>query len=313
MYTLLTRITALIAVLLPSLAIAQGQQRSKYAGVLDPIDWGATPEAVFGKIKGELDASYKDQLKTSDSIKIDRLMRQKADEVQRVRDSLLRFDGGQTGYESSLLANEVLPGQNEALVRVDDRRGQRYFVFRDDRLWKVVVTYNVSSIGTFPQFLDQIRGKYGAPKKVSFSDEGGERRMKTALWEDEHTRMVAEDHSDFYSSYVIKYIQVGEGTRLEEARNAAPRDRRSAGEARAEGLMADIFEEDRGGASDDLVDQITGVEATVDLESGRPATYAPPPMAEDDEPTKKKPAQRGKKPAGKKDPPKKPAEPAIIF
>lgn len=312
MNTALARITALLVVLLPSIALAQTPPKSKYATVLAPIDWGASPDQVFGKIKGELDESYKEQLKTSDTIKIDRLMRQKADDLQRVRDGLIRFDGGQTGYESSLLQNEVLPGQNEALVRIDDRRGQRYFIFRDNRLWKVVVTYNVSSTGTFPQFLDQVRGKYGAPKKVSFSDEGGERRMKTALWEDEHTRLVAEDHSDFYSSYVIKYIQVGEGTRLEDARTSAPRDRTSASEHRAEGLMADIFEEDRGGASDDLVDEITGVEATVDLESGRPATYAPPPMADDTVPEKKKP-QRGKKPAGKKDPPAKPAEPAIIF
>lgn len=309
----LARITALLALLLPSLALAQAQPRSKYAGILDPIDWGATPEQVFGKIKLELDASYKDQLKTSDTIKIDRLMRQKAEDLKRARDGLVRFDRGQTGYETSLLANEVLVGQNEAMIRVDDRRGQRYFVFRDDRLWKVVVTYNVSSIGTFPQFIDQVRGKYGPPKKVSFSEESGERRMKVALWEDEHTRMTTEDHSDFYSSYVIKYIQVGEGTRLEDARANAPRDKTSASENRAEDLMADIFSQDKAGASDDLVDSITGIEAKVDLESGRPATYAPPPLADDTEPVEKKPARGKKPPAANKPPPPKPAQPAIIF
>ena len=77
--------------------------------------------------------------------------------------------------------------------------------------------------------------------------------------------------------------------------------------------MADIFDKDKTGASDDLVDSITGVEAKVDLESGRPATYDPPPMVDDTEPAEKKPARGKKPPAATKPPPPKPAQPASIF
>lgn len=306
-------VVALISIGLVATAAAQSPPapRSKLAGIIHPADWGASADQVFDKLKGELDARYKDELKTSDTIKIDRLMRQKADEMKRLRESIVRFDGQRTGYESSLLAGEVMPREGEALIRIDDRVAQRYFIFRDDQLFKVVVTYNVSSTGTFPDFVNSVRQKYGNPKKASFTDDGGERRMSAVTWEDDHTRLVVQDQSEFYSSYVMKFVQVGRGTDLEAARARRPRQR-SAADRAAEGMMGDIFDSSDEGAQDDLVDQITGVEATVDLESGRPQEYAVPQMADDTEarPKPKKKRERGKTP---KKAPSKPAEPAIIY
>lgn len=307
-FVLPTALAALGALLVVSTAAAQDapQPRSKYAGIIHPLDWGASSHDVFGKLKSELDDRYRDQMKTSDTIKIDQLIRQKADELQRIKDSLVRFDGQRTGYETSLVAGEIVPREGESLVRVDDRVAQRYYIFRNDQIWKVVVTYNVSTMGSFDDFVAAVRGKYGNPKKASFSDDGGERRITAVTWQDEHTRMVVEDQSEFYSSYVMKFVQVGRGTELEQARANRPKTRKTAADSRAEGLMADIFEEDASGAQDDLVDQITGLEAEVDLTNGRPQEYAVPRMAEDSEPKKKaRKAKRRKareKPAPKGDP-----------
>lgn len=301
-----------LLVVAPAQADKPAEPKSKYAGIIAPLDWGAGTAQLFGKLKTDLDASYRDQMKTSDTIKIDRLMREKAAELQRRRDSVVHFNAGLKGYETSLVASEVLPGQGEALVRIDEQGTQKYYVFRNDRMWKVVVAYNTSRLGTFADFIGQVRAKYGPPKKVTFAEVDGERQMAKAIWEDEHTRMEAEDQSSFFSSYVMRYVEVGEGTRLQDARENAPRAAATAGEKRAEGLMGDIFSDDGGSTSGDVVDQITGVEAKVDLTTGRPAVYAPPPMAEDEAPAKKKKRSRGKA-TKKKAPPKKAAEPAIIF
>lgn len=310
--SLLAALALLVAA--PAVAEKPAEPKSKYAGIIAPLDWGAGTEQLFGKLKTDLDASYRDQLKTSDTIKIDRLMREKAAELKRRRDSVVHFDAGLKGYETSLVASEVLPGQGEAIVRVDEQGTQKYYVFRNDRLWKVVVAYNTSRLGTFADFIGQVRAKYGPPKKVKFEEVDGERQMARAIWEDEHTRMEAEDQSGFFSSYVMRYVEVGEGTRLQDARESAPKAAATAGEKRAEGLMGDIFSEDGGGTSGDVVDQITGVEAKVDLTTGRPAVYAPPPMADETEaPAKKKKRTRSKKPTKKKPASDKAAEPAIIF
>jgi len=292
-------------------AEAPSAPRSRLAGIIHPLDWGASHDEVFGKLKTELDDQYRDEMKTSDTIKIDRLIRKKAEELKLIRKSLVRFDGQRTGYETSLLSGEVLPRENESLIRVDDRRAQRYYIFRNEKLWKVVVTYNVSSMGAFADFIGQVRTKYQNPKKASFSDDTGERRMTAVTWEDDHTRLVVEDRSDFYSSYVMKFVQVGTGTELETARANRPKARRTAAEGRAEGMMADIFDGGDNGAGDDLVDAITGSETTVDLESGRPTVYEAPQMADDVEPVKKK--SRKKKRSTRKKAPKKAAEPAIIY
>lgn len=303
---------ALGALLAPGGASAEASQpKSKYAGIIYPLDWGASVEDVFGKLKSELDDRYRDEMKTSDTIKIDRLIRQKSDEMKRIRDSLVRFDGQRTGYETSLVAYELVPREGESLVRIDDRVAQRYYIFRNDALWKVVVTYNVSSMGTFGDFVNAVRAKYGNPTKASFSDDAGERRITEVTWQDEHTRMTVKDESEFYSSYVMKFVQMGKGTDLEEARAKRPRKRQTAGESRAEGLMADIFDGESG-ANDDLVDEITGVEAEVDLTTGRPQEYATPVMA-DDAPVRKKKTRAKKK--AKKAPEKaaKPQTEGIIY
>lgn len=303
---------ALLSLLVAGAAHADDAPKSKYAGVIAPLDWGAGTEQLFGKLKTDLDASYRDQMKTSDTIKIDRLMREKAAEMKRRRDAVVKFDTGFKGYETSLLAAEVAPGQGESVVRVDEQGTQKYYVFRNDRLWKVVVAYNTSRLGTFADFIAQVRAKYGPPKKVSFEEVDGKRQMAKAIWEDEHTRMEAEDQSGFFSSYVMRYVEVGEGTRLQAEREGGQKAAKSADAKRAEGLMGDIFTEDRSEAAGaDVVDQITGVEAKVDLTTGRPAVYAPPPMADDTEAPAKKPRKKGK--ATKKAAPKKEAEPAIIF
>ncbi len=270
----------------PAAAEQPTAPKSKYAGIIHPLDWGASTADVLDKLKAEIDERYRDAMKTSDTIKIDRLIRQKADEMERIRKSKVKFDGQRSGYETSLIAAEIVPREGESLVRVDDRVAQRYYIMRDDSLWKVVVTYNVSTMGSFKQFVDSVRTKYGNPNKASFSDDGGERRITAVTWEDAHTRMVVKDESEFYSSYVLKFVQVGRGTDLEQARADRPRTRKTAADSRAEGLMADIFEEDSRGAQDDLVDEITGVQAEVDLTSGRPQEYAVPQMAEDTEPGK---------------------------
>lgn len=297
---------------LPAAAETPVAPKSKYAGIIHPLDWGAATADVFDKLKSELDARYRDQMKTSDTIKIDRLMREKSDEMERIRKSLVRFDGQRSGYETSLIAGEVVPREGESLIRVDDRVAQRYYIMRNDGLWKVVVTYNVSTMGTFQEFVDAVRAKYGNPKKASFSDDSGERRITAVTWEDGHTRMVARDESEFYSSYVMKFVQVGRGTDLEQARADRPRTRKTASDSRAEGLMADIFDSESSGAADDLVDEITGIEAEVDLESGRPQEYAVPQMAEDTD-VKKKKRKKARKARKKKAAPAKTATPDIIY
>lgn len=301
---------ALLCLAMATSALAQ--QRAPLSGVIDPLKWGASGAEVLDKLKAELDDRYRDDLKTADTIKIDRLMREKAAEFERIKASEVRFDGQRTGYETSLMANEVVSGQGERLFRVDERRAQRYFVLKDDRLWKVVVTYNVSTIGEFPAFVAAVRKKYGPPKKISFSEETGERKVSAATWEDGTTRLVVADQSGFYSSYVMKYIEIGEGTQLEQAR-AGKGKGKAVGNARTDSMMADIFEDGGEGATEDLVDQITGVEVEVDLESGRPQTYVAPVLPDD---TEAEPRERSKKRRARKAKPKKPAreaEPVIIY
>ena len=245
---------------------AAKEKPSKLSTILGKLDWGASGAEILGYIRDDIDSRYEDQLAKADPIQIDTILKRKAAELTEVKDSRVRFDGQRTGYETSFVNAEVLPRNNESLMKIDDLAAQRYFFFRDDGLWKIVVVYNSIRADSFAGFVAQIRKKYGKPKKVEWGEIDGRKAMTSARWEDHKTRIVAEDMTTFYSAFVMRFIEVGNGTKWQERRAHLRKTQTEETDARADGLLADIIGDDGAGEENsDVVDQLTGVEHSVDV------------------------------------------------
>lgn len=293
------------------------------SGILGTLDWGANHQQVLDHVKADIDKKYEDELKqVVDALAIDRILRRKADEFASIKKTFVRFTGQRTGYETSLVANDFAQNNDESMLRADDESAQRYYFFKNDRLWKVVVAYNtsVSRNVPFADFVKQVQGKYGEPEAVErHTPPGGQPTPRAATWQDEITHLSVEDRTGFFGTFVMKFVDKSEGLAIEQARTgkevaAAP----PAVAPAMEDALGDIMQDD-GGSSDDVVDRLTGVTHEVDLQSGRPAyeplrrAEAPPPQAsprKDAKPKKRAPAGRK---AAEPAPAAPPAEPVIIY
>jgi len=274
-----TRVLTILTTLVWSIATAYGQpalggadgatakeKPSKLSGILGSLDWGASSADTLAFVRGDIDKRYEQQLAKADPIQIDTILKSKAKEFNAVKSSLVRFDGQRTGYETSFVQTEVLPRNNESLLKIDDLAAQRYFFFRDDGLWKIVVVYNSSRADSFAGFIAQIRKKYEKPSKVEWGRVDGRKAMASARWEDHKTRIVAEDMSGFYSAFVMRFIEVGNGTTWQDRRAHLRKEQTDESDSRADGLLADITGGDGDDDEDtDVVDELTGVEHSVDV------------------------------------------------
>ena len=318
----------------PAAATAEAKDddgtKTGVSSILGKLDWGAQHPSVLQQIKADIDGRYQDRLQAAagDTIAIDRLLREKSAEFKKVKSTFTRFTGQRTGYESSLISRDFDSAGDEAVLVIDGGDALHYYFFKSDQLWKVLLAYDssISSKVPFKKFLAKLTAEHGDPLHVEwYTPKGGTRRIRSATWEDDATVLVVEDRTDFFGTFVMKYLEKSEGA----AREAALAKKKAAeAQPTADPQMESMLDDITGVGGDgdagrDVVDQLTGSNAEVDLESGRPQ-YDTLVRASDlreqkaaKEKAKKKAAPVKKKGKGKaattKTKKKTPVDPGIVF
>lgn len=273
------------------------------SAILKTLDWGASSIRVFEALEAEVDERFADTIKGADTLVIDKIMRRKRAEKKSIRKAYVRFDGRTTGYEASLVADDFTANNGEAMVRVDDGPAQRYYFFKDEQLYKVLVVYStaVARQTKFPAFVNKAAGKYGKPVST-ITDEKADNALVGAIWRDDMTELRVRDRS-LFGTYTMAFLQAGRGAQIEDARAPSADGASPIVDPQADGMIADIMV-DGEGAGADVVDQLTGVEHKVNLDLGR----------EESQPLRRAPVPRrdtrsnAKKTAKKKQPAKKQAD-----
>lgn len=291
------------------------------SAILGVLDWGCGHHEVLAEIKADIDKRFQDELdQTTDVFEIDRIRKRKQMEYARVEKTYVKFGGQRTGYESSLIADDYQANSGEAVIRVDDAAAQRYYFFKDDRLWKVLVAYNnsVTRRVPFEKFAKQVRKKYGRPIDIDwYTPKGGTKTIRAATWNDDITQLVVEDRSAFFGSFVMTFLSKVEGVSIEAARpKRGTQQAQVADDPSVASALADIT---GGTLSDDsdVVDRITGETPEVDLTHGRKryetiSRVGPTPTkGATSKRGRRKGARKGKKP--QKAVEKAPEEPFIIY
>ena len=313
-----SRLTIAVLLLLSGFAHAQDEAATKKAddgtksgvsAILGTLDWGAAHPSVLTQVKADIDARYQDRLEVAagDTLAIDRILREKTEEFKTVKKTFTRFTGQRTGYESSLISRDFDAAGDEAVLVVEQEDAQRYYFFKGDQLWKVLLAYNssVSSRVPFDDFLKKVKGAYGGALHVEwYTPKGGTKRVRSATWEDDATVLVVEDRTDFFGTFVMKYLEKSEGA----AREAALAQKKAAeAQPQADPQMESMLDDITGGSDDDggnVVDEMTGSSADVDLESGKPK-YDTLVRASD---LRAEKAEKGRKKKARKDDEREPAK-----
>jgi hypothetical protein len=245
-------------------AAAKGQAPSARAmgELAGKFKWGMSHDEVVKVIGESIHEKYVDQIKKEvDVYRQDLLRKQEKEDVDKVRQSLVKFDGQKSGWDTSLVDKEFAHRNDESMLVLWEKDQRRFLFFWNDKLYKQYIAFNaehpVFAGKSFDDFAKLIQNRYGQ----------AEMKMATMRTKDEVTldhlewppsgdySLWAIDQSSFYGNFCLKLMQASvlaalERGRLEHSPKVSNRN------AIIDAVTAP--EQVKGDANDDIVDRITG-------------------------------------------------------
>jgi hypothetical protein len=268
---------ALIVALGASPALAKGKKSSgggSHARAADAravgelagkFKWGMSPEDCIKLITDGVHAKYVDLIKKEQDVyKQDQLRKDEQAEVQKVKDSYVKFDGvspGTKGWSTSIVQTEFAPRNDESMMTIWEKDQRRFLFFWHDRLYKQYIAFNaehpVFAGKSFDDFAKLIQNRYG-PAEMKFAQMRTKAEMKLDHLEWPAAgdyQLYAIDQSEFYGNFCLVLFNPSVAKQVEQARtehNTKP--------AKSNALIDAVTQQPKvsGDANENIVDQITG-------------------------------------------------------
>jgi hypothetical protein len=273
---------------------AMGELAGKYK-------WGMSSSQVIDIITGNIRASYVEKLKKAGApAEQDTIRAEMNSEINKIRDSLIKFDGQKTSWNISIVDQEFSHNNGESMLVHWEANQRRFFFFDSDRLWKQFIALNAELFEgkKFEEFSDMIAERYGTPQKVMATDSRGKESLDHLEWPSAGDYFLkAIDQVSMYGSYCLVLAQKSVMDTMEKRRRDS-----STGQQRRSGADQVFRGSDSGGGdgNTDVVDSITGKQsARPKLDSVEESPPAPTPSAGEDQSAEPEPKKAAAKKKGK--------------
>ncbi|HEY3352954.1 MAG TPA: hypothetical protein VGQ83_06875 [Polyangia bacterium] len=223
--------------------------------------WGMTSQQVIDVITKDITASYADKMKkaSSNPLEQDRLRDDMNAEINKVRESLIKFTGQKTSWDISIVDQEYAHKNNESMLIYWEANQRRFFFFENDKLWKQLIALNAELFEgkSFDEFAAMIAQRYGEPQRIMATDSKGKETLDHLEWPASGDHFLkAIDQVSMYGSYCLVLAQksVLDGIEARRKENN-PRHKKGSG---ADQIFKGKVDPDKGDGNSDVVDQITG-------------------------------------------------------
>ncbi len=227
--------------------------------------WGMTPEEAQKVISDGIHAKYVEMIKKElDIYKQDQLRKDEGDEIQKVKDSFVKFDGvgpGAKEWGTSIVQSEFAPRNDESMMTLWEKDQRRFLFFWHDKLYKQYIAFNsehpVFAGKSFDDFAKLIQNRYGAAE-MKFTQMKTKQDMKLDHLEwpaSGDFQLYAIDMSEFYGNFCLVLFNPSTAKQVEAARtehNTKP--------AHGNALIDAVTQQPKtgGDSNENIVDQITG-------------------------------------------------------
>jgi len=282
-------------------AKAKGQAPSARAisELMGKFKWGMTPDDVLKPITEDIHARYAELIKKEiDVYRQDQLRQKENEEVKAVKDSLVKFDGKKTGWDTSIIDKEFAQRNDESMMVLWEKDQRRFLFFWNDKLYKQYIAFNaehpVFQGKSFDDFAKLIQNRYGP----------AEMKMATLRTKDDVTldhlewppsgdfTLWAIDQSGFYGNFCLKLQQTSVIAQIERGRQEH-NPKQSSRNAIIDAVTAP--EQVKGDPNADIVDDIVGRKTQRTNQGG---SAAPPDNNASDANKKKSKKKTGDDPLG---------------
>jgi hypothetical protein len=199
------------------------------AELMGPYRFGMTKEQVLKKLGDEIRERYKEQIQeTADVYQQDKLRVRRDEEIARIRDSYLAFDGKRTGWDVSIIDDQFAHRTGESMMvyweNIDGKDQRRFFFFADGKLYKMFIALNSSVLKdqqkSFAYFQHIMEERYGEGDVQYVTDKEGNETPYGLSWRSSKYLVRALDKLDFYGSFCVSVADNAVEKRLAVARAA---------------------------------------------------------------------------------------------
>jgi hypothetical protein len=226
---------------------------------MEGLEWGMSKDDLMRHFIRKVHEDYKPKFaKVTDAIQEDRLRHKLREDIKKIRESYVEFNGRTTGWDVSFLRNEFTHRNGESVVVVNDDQAQNFYFLINNKFWKWYRAFNseVFAGSSFDQFAEALQGRFGrAVRREGVMTEGAEER-RWLEWQDRATRLRAVDNTAFYGFYCLVFEDKNMLGRIDKLRvHKRPSGERSHGIVDAVTSGAD--EPANPDRHEDVVDRIT--------------------------------------------------------
>lgn len=224
---------------------------------LGDFKFGMTRKQVLKVVTKEISERYKEQINsTMDTYKQDNLRKRRDEEIARVKKTLVEFKGKRSGWDASIIDDQIAHGTKESMLvsweAAQGRSQRRFFFFFKGKLYKLFLTLDMSAVDESKRSFDLY--------KQSLKERFGEGMEDYGLvrWNIGPYRVEALDKLAFYTSFCMAIVDRKTLRTLEPYRqkNAIKLTRKT-------GTQAHVVDEDPD-AEIDLESQINPLDKLLD-------------------------------------------------
>src|SRR5215813_647857 len=199
--------------------------------LLGPWKWGMSSDDVLAALQKQLGERRAPEIaKMTDVYAQNQARKQIKADVENVRKSYIKFEGQKTGWDVSIIEGEFLHKNGESMLQYREtdaasgRQQDRFFFFKDDKLWKQFIAFNMEPYKgkTFTDFREAMEGRYGRGAPIVKRGLDGKDHTVAVAWRSGGTYLRAVDLTQLYSNFCIAFSD----DNVEKVEQAA-RDQRS--------------------------------------------------------------------------------------
>lgn len=246
----------------PAKSKAVAPSKAELGKLMGKYKWGMTPDDIVKIIADEANEKYTELVgKETDVYKQDQLRKQRDEEVEKFKASLVKFEGTKTGWDTSIVDKEFVHRNNESMLVRWEKDQRRFLFFWNGRLYKQYIAFNAEHPAfkgkSFDDFANYLQAKYGQAE-TKF----GAMRTKDDVVVDhlewvpaEDIMLWAIDQSSFYGNFCLKLTQASQVASLEKSR-VDKIQKQAKGNALIDAVTAP--NDNKKDPNDDIVDQIVG-------------------------------------------------------
>lgn len=153
--------------------VVSAEHKKQMAELMNGFKFGMSHDEVIKALSKQVEDKYADQLKAAspDVAAQDRIRANRKKEIDAFAKSYVKFEAKTTGYDVSMIDDEFAHNTGESMLDYwPQDRPRTFFFFKDDKLWKELVLFDLSKFPEDKRTFDTMRGALESDGKFGPGD-----------------------------------------------------------------------------------------------------------------------------------------------